>query len=100
MNHLALVITSNNYYLIDYINGLSISGSDLNVTLDDIKESVKSDDRPVDTLAYNDEDEEKTDWNSYSYLMNTPMLDISGLFFAVAVAGSQNKKKKKKTPGI
>ena len=98
MNHLALVVTPNNFYLIDYINGLSISGTDLNINLDKIRESVKLDERPVDTLMYNEEEEEKIDWDSY--LMNTPVLDLSGLFFAVAVACSQNKKKKKKNPAI
>lgn len=98
MNHLALVITPNNFYLIDYINGLSISGTDLNINLDNIRESVKLDERPEDTLMYNEEEEEKIDWGSY--LMNTPVLDLTGLFFAVAVAGSQNKKKKKKNPAI
>ena len=92
MNHLTLIMTSNNYYLLDYVSGCSVSGDDLQVNFEAIKNKLESSDNvSSQNNVICDEPEEIV-----SFIFSSSMLDISGLFYSGAVGGANNKKKKKK----
>lgn len=92
-NNLTLVLSSNQYYLIDPITGVSISGENLSVKYSDIVDRLRNDDDfnqdENNTLSYEYDD-------TFSFILNPVVFDFSGLFFTGHLSGAKTDKKKKR----
>ena len=96
IHRLALVVTPSDYYLLDYINGISISGKDMNITFDSIRKSVINNERPLANKDYDENINEHVIFNNVSCLPAISFVDFTGLFFATAAGSGHNMKKKKR----
>jgi len=92
-HHLAMVVSADKFFIIDYVNGISVSSDDLKVDYQDVLSKLQDNDElhqdDDNTLQY-----EYDDVNSF--ILNPPVIDIAGLFYTGRVVGSNTNKKKKR----
>lgn len=92
-NHLALIISKSNYFIVDPITGSTISGSELNVSHEELMEKIKS----QRELEQDDENTLHYEYDDiHSFILNPPMFDFAGLFFTGHVSGANTDKRKKR----